>query len=78
MKVKYISLANIILNKKIIPELIQKDFSFKKFNSELYSLINNKRKKHKQLIMFNKLEKILSCNKNDIAVREILKLIKVN
>ena len=78
VKVKYISLANIILNKKIIPELIQKDFSFKKFNSELYSLINNKRKKHKQLIMFNKLEKILSCNKNDIAVREILKLIKVN
>ncbi|MBV68330.1 MAG: lipid-A-disaccharide synthase [Pelagibacterales bacterium] len=78
VKVKYISLANIILNKKIIPELIQKDFSFKKFNSELYSLINNKSKKHKQLIMFNKLEKILSCNKNDIAVREILKLIKVN
>jgi lipid-A-disaccharide synthase len=78
VKVKYISLANIILNKKIIPELIQKDFSFKKFNFELDSLINNKRKKYKQLMMFNKLEKILSCNKNDIAVREILKLIKVN
>ncbi len=76
--VKYISLANIILNKKIIPELIQNDFSFKRFNAELHSLINNKSKKHKQLIMFNKLEKILSCNKNDIAVREILKLIKVN
>ncbi len=78
VKVKYISLANIILNKKIIPELIQKDFSYKKFNFELQSLINNNRKKNKQLIMFNKLEKILSCNKNDIAVREILKLIKVN
>ncbi len=76
VKVKFISLANIILNKKIIPELIQNDFSFKKFNTELNSLITNKRKTNKQLIMFNKLEEMLSCSKNDVAVREILKLIK--
>ena len=74
VKVKYVSLANIILNKNVIPELIQNDFSYKKFNFELYSLINNKQKKNKQIDMFHKLEKILRTNKNDIATREILKL----
>ena len=78
VRVKYISLANIILNKKVIPELVQNDFSYNKFNVEFDKLINNESNKNKQLKMFNKLENILKGNKSDIAVSEILKLIKVN
>ena len=80
VKVKYVSLANIILNKKVIPELIQYNFSYVKFHKELENLILNQRYKNRQLKMFNKLEYILQKNIKNygtaIAVNEIIKLLK--
>ena len=58
--------------------MVQNDFSYNKFKVEFDKLINNESNKNKQLKMFNKLENILKGNKSDIAVSEILKLIKVN
>ena len=78
MKIKYISLANIILNKKIIPELIQSDFSYKKFNFELTNLIFNKKIINNQLKMFDRLNQLLTSNGSSIAVKEIEKIIKNN
>ncbi len=82
VKVKYVSLANIILNKNVIPELIQYNFSYVKFNKELENLIFNQRYKNRQLKMFNKLEYILQKNIKNygaaIAVNAIIKLLKEN
>ncbi len=78
VKVKYISLANIILNKKIIPELIQSDFSYKKFNFELSNLTTNKRIKNNQLKMFDRLKQVLTSDGSNIAVKEIEKIIKTD
>ncbi|MEC8099768.1 MAG: hypothetical protein VX089_00990, partial [Pseudomonadota bacterium] len=82
VKVKYVSLANIILNKKVIPELIQYNFSYKNFHKELNNLIINPRSKNRQLEMFGKLESILQKNINNrgktIAMNEIIKLLKKN
>lgn len=78
VKIKYISLANIILNKKIIPELIQSDFSYKKFNFELTNLIFNKKIINNQLKMFDRLNQLLTSNGSSIAVKEIEKIIKNN
>ncbi len=42
VKIKYISLVNLILDKAVVKELIQDDFSAKNISSELYRLINDK------------------------------------
>ena len=76
VKVKYVSLANIILNKQVIPELIQEEFSCKRLNEELGKLLKFKNKVNEQLKMFNILNKQLKCNRNDIAIKEIIRLIK--
>ncbi len=56
---KYVSLANIILNKKVIPELIQEDFCYKNFNLEFNNLINSNKHRNKQIKMFEKLKRKL-------------------
>ena len=78
VKVKYVSLANIILNKSIIPELIQNDFCFSNFNVEFNNLINNSKNRNKQIKMFEKLNNLLGCksyNSESIAVSKILNII---
>ncbi len=77
VKVKYISLANIVLNKRIIPELVQSDFCYKKFNYEFNNLIRNKNKIF-QIENFKKLIIKLNTNipkGNKIAVMKILDLL---
>ena len=77
VKVKYISLANIVLNKRIIPELVQSNFSFKKFNIEFNNLIKNKNK-IVQIESFKKLIMLLNIDipkSNNIAVKKILNLL---
>ena len=77
VKVKYISLANIVLNKRIIPELVQSDFCYKKFNYEFNNLIRNKNKIF-QIENFKKLIIKLNTNVpkgNKIAVMKILDLL---
>ena len=73
-----VSVGFITNNKKIIPELIQSELSYKNFNYELSNLINNNKFKKAQLKMFEKLRRIMSKkNKttNAIAFKKVLKLI---
>ena len=41
VKVKYISLVNLIMDKLVVKELIQADLTVEKLKSELFSLLNN-------------------------------------
>ncbi len=78
VKSRFISLANIILDKRTIPELIQGDFCFKVFNHEFSNLVNNSRYRNRQITMFKKLNIILKSktkNSKPIAIHEILKLL---
>lgn len=70
IKIKYISLVNIIMNKKVVPEMIQKDCSCDKIDLELKNLdidfqIDNFKNLRKHLINNNK-------NPSDLAAEIIL------
>ena len=74
VKTKYISLVNIILNKRLVPELIQDDFSFTLFQKEFISLIQNKdtyNKQKKQFLLLRR--KILY--RPHVVLNEIRKII---
>ena len=62
---KYITLINIILNKRIVTELIQKDFNVPNIKKNIQLLLNNKDKYKNQLKNFRKLKSIL-INGNDM------------
>ena len=78
VKQRFISLANIVLNKKVIPELIQNNLTLENLQIELSALINNCEKRDKQIKMFEKLRAKLQKNLLDsktIAANEILKIL---
>lgn len=53
LKIKYITICNIVMNKKIIPELLQENFNLKNLLFESNKLINQKEKISKQLDNFD-------------------------
>ena len=78
VKQRFISLANIVLNKKVIPELIQNNLTLENLQIEFSSLINNYEKRDQQIKMFDKLRAKLEKNHLDsktIASNEILKIL---
>ena len=78
VKQKFISLANIVLNKKVIPELIQNNLTLENLQIEFSALINNYEKRDKQIKMFERLRAKLQKNRLDsktIASNEILKIL---
>lgn len=58
IKVKYISLVNIIMDKEVIKELIQHDMNELKISKELDNLLNNKDYRANMLTSFDKLRQI--------------------
>ena len=78
VKQRFISLANIVLNKKVIPELIQNSLTLENLQIEFSALINNYEKRDKQIKMFERLRAKLQKNRLDsktIASNEILKIL---
>ena len=59
IKIKYISLVNLIMNKEVVLELIQKDCSSEKIKKELDNLIYNSSYKDKMLNSFKELKAML-------------------
>jgi len=59
IKIKYISLVNLIMNKEVVLELIQKDCSSEKIKKELDNLIYNSSYKDKMLNSFKELKEML-------------------
>lgn len=59
IKVNYISLVNLIMNKEVIKELIQRDANYNEIADELDQLINNKSYREEVLANYTKLQTIM-------------------
>ncbi len=80
IKVKYVSLINIIPNKKIIPEYIQSEFNSKNIVLALSNLLNDKKKSESQVTEAQKILKSIGFNANkapsSLAAKKIVNLIR--
>ena len=75
IKVKYISLVNLIMNKEVVKELIQNDITEKKLVQELSRIIDDSKERQDILSDYNKLEKVLGgVGASERAAHEILLL----
>lgn len=78
VKIKYANLLNIVLNREIIPELLQNDCNSKKIHDMIFNLINNDDLSRQQINETQKALKILGLGTIDnpmkIAIKEILNL----
>lgn len=71
MKIRYFSLPNIILNKEIIPELLQENFNFNNLKIHVYNLLNDKKLRKDQINAFSKIFNILKYKKNNKTPSEL-------
>jgi lipid-A-disaccharide synthase len=77
IKVKYISLVNLILDKPCVKELIQNELNAKNLRMELDTLLNNKEKQDAIQNDYTKLWELLGSHKaSETAAGEIVKLAK--
>lgn len=75
IKVKYISLVNLIMDKEVVKELIQDDFNVSAVSEELQKLLSDENRRSTIFDSYHDLRNILSLNKNASAnaAREIIK-----
>jgi lipid-A-disaccharide synthase len=64
LKLKYISLVNLIVDKEAIPELIQENFTSAALKQHLKSLLFDTKKREKQLAYYKELKQILGSYKS--------------
>ena len=70
VKIKFISLVNLILNKEAVKELIQKDYTIENILTEVDLLIMDKTRRKQQLESYQELNTILGRQKASIIVAE--------
>ena len=68
IKVPYISLVNLILNKKAIPELIQSNFNQKQLKKHLNALLNEDKVQHQMQKDYNQLWSLLGHQNTPLIV----------
>ena len=79
IKVKYISLVNLIMDKPVVKELIQNDLNVQKLSSELNKLLNDNAYRNKQLSDYKQLRQLLgNSGASAKAAEAIYKLIREN
>lgn len=59
IKVKYISLVNLIMNRLVVKELIQQELNRKSLSAELDNLLNNPKYRNRMLDSYKELKKVL-------------------
>ncbi|MNZ82241.1 lipid-A-disaccharide synthase [compost metagenome] len=59
MKIKYISLVNLIAEKTVVKELIQDDCNEKALNAELDAILNNTAYRTQMLNNYDELDKLM-------------------
>jgi lipid-A-disaccharide synthase len=67
IKIKFISLVNLIMNKEVVKELIQKDLTVKNLVEELNKILNDQEKQNKMATDYMALRKLLSQGGNASA-----------
>ena len=70
VKIKFISLVNLIVNKEAVKELIQKDYTIENILKEVDLLIMNKARRKQQLDDYHQLNMILGHQKTSKIVAE--------
>jgi lipid-A-disaccharide synthase len=77
VKLKFISLVNLIMNKEVVKELIQKDLTPEKITAELKNILSDPQKKQKMQQDYTELKELLSKggNASENAARSIYDLI---
>ena len=70
VKIKFISLVNLIVNKEAVKELIQKDYTVENILIELDLLVMDKARRKQQLDDYQKLNMILGSHKTSAIVAE--------
>ncbi|HZX74117.1 MAG TPA: lipid-A-disaccharide synthase, partial [Cyclobacteriaceae bacterium] len=60
VKVKYISLVNLIADKLVIKEMIQDEMNFKSINTELQKILNDNHYRSEMLAEYNRIYDILN------------------
>ncbi len=68
VKVKYISLVNLIMDRLVVKELIQHDLTVENLRNELDDLLNNEQRKQQLKEDYAKLKKILGAGSNASAI----------
>ena len=72
VKTKFISLVNIVLNKKAVEEFIQGDASSEKISEEIEKIINNESYKNNLIKNENLLEKKLLGDSAKININDLI------
>jgi lipid-A-disaccharide synthase len=70
VKIKYISLVNLILGREVVRELIQTDCNSEQIMNELYLIQNDSKKRNKMLTDYNQLIELLGQNGSSRRVAE--------
>lgn len=60
IKVKFISLVNLIMNREVVKELIQKEMNEENLKSELQKILHDPEKRKQMLIDYDQLKKLLN------------------
>ncbi len=72
VKVKYISLVNLIMDKEVVVELIQSDFNVTKLSNTLDDILYNEEKRNKITTDYNTLKKMLGNNGASARAAQII------
>jgi len=79
LRVKYISLVNLVADKQVVKELIQHDFSVENLIIELTAILTNRSVREQILLDYSKLKEALGePNASDVAADEIGKFLKLS
>ncbi len=72
IKVKYISLVNLIMDKPVVKELIQNDLNVRLLSAELNLLLNNKAHRNQQLSDYEQLKQLLGNSGASARAAEVI------
>ncbi len=78
VKIKYVNLTNIMLNRRVVPELLQENCTPQKIVKEILELLKNGEAYEKQMEGFREVREYLSCGEqtpSQNAADEILRLV---
>ena len=76
IKLKYISLVNLIMNDKVVKEIIQQKLIVKNVNEELKKILNDRFRKNQILLYKNLKKKLIKEKSNDSIGKKIVKFLK--
>ena len=68
LKIKYVTICNIMMNKPVIPELLQENFSTQNLLKESKRLLHNSRAKEKQIKALNRLNQSLGIVNTELEI----------